>query len=74
MLLPVLVLLKALCDDRFMLVEEFTREFPEWRYRCYKRGENLEFKSIGFIFPIEEVYERITFPLEQSFERSTDHP
>src|SRR2546429_4080933 len=64
----------VLISQDIMLVEKYTRASPEWRYRSYRRGENVEFKSIGFIFPIEELYERVILPPEEFFEEeSADH-
>ncbi|SRR5258708_10553165 len=57
----------VLISQDVMLVEVFTREGLEWRYRAYKHGEKVELKSIGFIFPIEEIYERVVLPPRESF-------
>lgn len=55
----------ALISQSMMLVEVFSREGREWRYQMYKPGEYVELKSIGFIFPIEEIYERVILPLRE---------
>jgi len=49
----------ALISQDIMLVEVYTRKDREWGYRRYECGENVEFKSIGLILPIEEIYERV---------------
>jgi Uma2 family endonuclease len=45
-----------------MLVEVYTRKDREWIYREYRHGEKVELTSIGLIFPIEEIYERVILP------------
>jgi Uma2 family endonuclease len=57
----------VLINQEMMLVEIFAREGLEWRYRAYKHGEKVELKSIGFIFPIEEIYERVILSPNKSF-------
>ncbi len=44
-------------QDR-MLVEIYTRKGPKWEYCRYEGGENVEFQSIGLVFPIEKLYRR----------------
>jgi len=57
----------VLISQDMMLVEIFTRKGLEWSYRAYKRGEKVELKSIGFIFPIEEIYERVILSPRKPF-------
>lgn len=57
----------ALISQDRMFVEIFSRQGLEWRYRAYKHGENVELKSIGFIFPIEEIYARVVLPSHEPF-------
>jgi Uma2 family endonuclease len=64
----------VLINQEMMLVEIFTRERLEWRYRAYKHGEKVELKSIGFNFPIEEIYERVTLSPNKSFLESLYPP
>jgi len=57
----------ALISQDVMLVEIFRRKDLEWSYRAYKRGEKVELKSIGFVFPIEEIYERVILSPHEPF-------
>ena len=50
----------ALISQNIMLVQTYTRKGPEWIYHSYIQGENVEFKSIGLIVPIEEIYDKVT--------------
>jgi len=52
----------VLISQDSMLVQVYTRKDLEWGYRGYTRGEKVELKSIGLIFPIEELYERVILP------------
>jgi Uma2 family endonuclease len=49
----------VLISQDIMLVEIFSRKDLEWGYRAYRQGEKVAFKSIGLIFPIEMLYERV---------------
>jgi len=60
----------VLISQNVMLVEVFARKGLEWGYRKYICGENVELRSIGFIFPIEEIYERVILPPQKPFLRS----
>jgi Uma2 family endonuclease len=59
----------VLISQDSMLVQVYTRKDLEWGYRGYTRGEKVELKSIGLIFPIEELYERVILPPSQSLLR-----
>jgi Uma2 family endonuclease len=57
----------VLISQDVMRVEVYRRGSPEWRYQVYRHGEKVELKSIGFTFPIEEIYERVVLPLCKPF-------
>ena len=63
----------VLISQDMILVEVFVRKDLEWRYRKYISGENVELKSIGLIFPIEKLYERVILPPQKPFLRSPRH-
>jgi len=63
----------ALMSQDIMLVEVYTRQGLEWGYRKYRRGGNVEFRSIGLIFPIEKLYARVILPPEKPFLGSPSH-
>ena len=48
----------VLVSQDIMLVEIYTRKDPKWEYCKYEGGENVEFQSIGLVFPIERLYRR----------------
>jgi Uma2 family endonuclease len=49
----------ALISQDVMLIQTYTRKGPEWIYHSYIQGENVEFKSIGLIISIEEIYDKV---------------
>jgi hypothetical protein len=49
----------VLISQDIMLIQAFTRKGPEWIYHSYIQGENVEFKNIGLIVPIEEIYDKV---------------
>jgi Uma2 family endonuclease len=57
----------VLISQNTMRFEVYTRKGLEWVYKRYIHGENVELKSIGLIFPIEKLYERVILPPEQPF-------
>ena len=52
----------VLISQDVMLVQTYTRKGLEWIYHSYIQGENVEFRSIGLITPIEETYDKVTLP------------
>jgi len=63
----------VLISQDVMLVQVYTRKMPEWGYRKYMRNENVELRSIGLIFPIEKLYNKIILPLPKLFLKSPRH-
>ncbi len=41
----------------------------EWTYHSYIQGENVELRSIGLTFPIEEIYGKVILPPRKPLRR-----
>ena len=59
----------VLVSQDIMLIQTYTRKGLEWTYHSYIQGENVELRSIGLTFPIEEIYDKVILPPRKPLRR-----